>query len=347
MPRLRGGKVLRRLRDDPPTANLKIIMVSGQASGEGMAELMLAGADDFLTKPFSIVELLARVKSALRIKDSQNRSDSLNHSLLSLNQQLEKNLNLRDSDLVGARKTLTLGLAELVIHRGAYSSSHLHRIQKYVRHLVQEASNSPALAGALNPDFIQILESTAPLHDVGMIGLPDYLYLKPDKLSDEERVLMRQHTVIGANILKKMAQAHGFAFDFLQMAIDISRHHHKRWDGKGYPDRLSAQEIPLAARIVSIADVYDSLRSRRPHNPPLSHVAAVEVMAESSHGQFDPTLLESFRLCAPRLRADVQGTSGLNDVYSASRKRKRRAGITIRRLRFRLVKCGRVSEPRP
>jgi HD-GYP domain-containing protein (c-di-GMP phosphodiesterase class II) len=134
-----------------------------------------------------------------------------------------------------------------------------------------------------------------------MIGLPDYIFLKPGKLSEEERILMATHTTIGSDILQKIARAHGFAAAFLQMAIDITRHHHERWDGKGYPDRLRDQDIPLAARFVSIADVYDALRSRRLHKPALSHAAAVEIILETSQGQFDPMLIQVFKACSTQL----------------------------------------------
>lgn len=298
MPRVRGNEVLRRLRDEPPGPNLKIIMASGRVSTEDLSSMMVAGADDFLAKPFSIVQLIARVKSALRLKDSQDRSDALANSLLKLNSQLEQNLLSRDSDLVDARNALTLAIAELVTYRGIETSAHLRRIQKYVRILAQEAAASGSFAGQLDQNFIQILESTAPLHDVGMIAMPDHIILKPGKLADEERVLMRQHASIGADILQKIVSTHGFTAVFLRMAIDITRHHHERWDGTGYPDRLQAQDIPLAARIVSVTDVYDALRSRRAHKPALSHAAAVEILTQASHGQFDPALLHVFETCA-------------------------------------------------
>ena len=112
---------------------------------------------------------------------------------------------------------------------------------------------------------------------------------------------MRSHTTVGADILQKVARSHGFAAAFLQMAIDITRHHHERWDGKGYPDRLRDEAIPLSARFVAIADVYDALRARRPHKPALSHNSAVEVITESSQGQFDPNLIQVFKSCGPAL----------------------------------------------
>lgn len=300
LPHVRGDDVLRRLREEPPSPNLKIIMTSGRVSAEDMSNMLNAGADDFIGKPFSVMQLLARVKAALRLKDAQDRSENLAASLLNLNQKLETNLRSRDSDLVDARNALTLAIAELVTYRGVETPAHLKRIQQYVTILAKEAATHACFGGRLDAAFVQMLEGTAPLHDVGMIGLPDYIFLKPGKLSDEERILMRTHTTIGGDILQKVARAHGFAAGFLQMAIDITRHHHERWDGKGYPDRLHSQDIPLAARIVSIADVYDALRSRRLHKPALSQAAAIEIICEGSQGQFDPTLVHAFNKCAAK-----------------------------------------------
>jgi HD-GYP domain-containing protein (c-di-GMP phosphodiesterase class II) len=142
------------------------------------------------------------------------------------------------------------------------------------------------------------LECCAPLHDIGKVGLPDHILLKEGRLDPEERIIMHSHTIIGADTLKDVAKEHGTALGFLQMAIDVARHHHERYDGKGYPDKLQGQDIPLAARIITIGDVYDALRSRRVYKPALSHVAALEVMLQASEGQFDSVLLHAFQRCA-------------------------------------------------
>jgi HD-GYP domain-containing protein (c-di-GMP phosphodiesterase class II) len=143
-----------------------------------------------------------------------------------------------------------------------------------------------------------MLECCAPLHDIGKLGLPDHILLKPGKLTPDERILMQTHTTIGADTLKEVAKQHGFARVFLQMAIDITRHHHERFDGMGYPDGLAGTSIPLSARIVAIADVYDALRSRRIYKPALSHAATLQLMTEASNGHFDPSLMHVFHRCA-------------------------------------------------
>jgi response regulator RpfG family c-di-GMP phosphodiesterase len=298
LPSMPGHEVLRRLREKPPYPNLKIIMASGRATPEDMAQMMLAGADDFVAKPFSMQQMVARIKAALRLKAAQDRSDTLAQHLLTANHELEQNLQTRDSDLVHARNALVLALAELVAYRGAETGAHLQRIQRYVRCLAEEAATCPSFSGQIDKNFIQLLEGASPLHDIGMIGLPEHILLKPGRLAADERFQMQTHTTIGAEILQKVARKHSFAGAFLQMAIDIVRHHHERWDGKGYPDRLVGHDIPLAARLVTVADVYDALRSRRPHKPALAHAAAVEVMTEATGGQFDPTLLHVFQRCS-------------------------------------------------
>jgi response regulator RpfG family c-di-GMP phosphodiesterase len=295
-----GTEVCKRLREQPPVPNLKVIMASGNSNADLMAQMLLAGADDFITKPFSVLQLQARAKAALRLKDAQDRTDQLHNHLLKVNRELEESLGSRDTALVHARNGLVLALAKLVEQRSSETAAHLTRVQRYSRCLAEEAARCPSFGTQISPDFIEILECCAPLHDIGLVGLPDHILLKPGKLDPDERVLMQAHTIIGADTLEQVAQQHGSAMAFLQMAVDIIRHHHERFDGKGYPDRLAGSDIPLAARLVTIADVYDALRSRRSWKPALSHAAAVQVMLDSSVGQFDPGLLAVFQRCAPQ-----------------------------------------------
>jgi response regulator RpfG family c-di-GMP phosphodiesterase len=295
MPRMSGTEVLRLLRASPPSPHLKIVMLSGRASGDEMAQMLSTGADDYLTKPFSLTQLTARIKAALNLKTAQDRSDLLAHLLLTMNHELDQSLHARDSDLVEARNALVLALAELVAYRDVESGSHLMRLQHYSRMLgEQAAAQCPSLTDQLNMNFIQLLACCAPLHDIGKVGLPDHILLKPGKLAPDERVIMQTHTTIGAAVLQKVARQHGFAATFLQMAIDIARHHHERYDGAGYPDRLAGDSIPLAARIVAIGDVYDALRSRRCYKPALSHQETLSVMTQTGNGHFDPVLFQVF-----------------------------------------------------
>jgi putative two-component system response regulator len=152
-------------------------------------------------------------------------------------------------------------------------------------------------ASIANPRFLEELRRCVPLHDIGKIALPDQILLKPGPLDAVERAQMERHTLIGYDILESLARAHGGSLPFLGMAMAIVRSHHERFDGKGYPDRLHGDNIPEAARLVAIADVYDALRRKRHHKPAIPHAQTVRQIVEGSPGQFDPFLLRTFAAC--------------------------------------------------
>jgi response regulator RpfG family c-di-GMP phosphodiesterase len=201
--------------------------------------------------------------------------------------------------MVHTRNGLVLALARLVEHRERQGGGqHLLRMQRYCQCLAEKAGTEPPYNNEISQHFIDALVCCAPLHDIGKVGLPDHLLLKGGQLSLDERILMQAHTLMGADFIKQTAEQIGASAAFLQTAIDVARHHHERYDGTGYPDRLAGSAIPLAARLAAICDVYDALRSRRPFRPALSHHAALQMMTEASPGQFDPALLHVFRKCA-------------------------------------------------
>ncbi len=268
LPEVEGPEVLRRLREQPPWPNLKVIMLSGEVGPDEMSALLSAGADDYLPKPASAPQLLARVKSALALKDAQDRSDQLNRNLLAVNAELERGLRLSAADLTGSRNALLLALAEVAELRHGGRGAHLVRMQRSCRLLAEEAASRPAFADQIDSTFLDMLECCAPMHDVGMAALPDHLVRKSGKLDVEERLVMQTHTTAGADLLQGIARRHRSA---------------------------------LAIRIVALADVYDALRSRRPWRPALAHQFAVELMTEGLPGRFDPQLVQVFRGCAPRL----------------------------------------------
>ncbi|MBM4073354.1 MAG: response regulator [Planctomycetes bacterium] len=298
MPALSGPEVCQQLRQAPPWPNLKIIMASGNANVEVLSHLLLSGADDFLTKPFSISQLKARIKAALRLKQVQDRNDSLQRHLRTVNHELEKALHNRQSDIVDARNALVLALAKLVEQRASETGAHLLRMQDYVRCLATEAARSGQFGDAIDENLVDLLVCCVPLHDIGKVALPDHILMKPGKLDKDERQMMQTHTIVGAETLQEVARTHGSAMAFLHMAIDVARSHHERYDGTGYPDRLVGESIPLPGRIVAIADVYDALRSRKPYKPGLSHAAAVQIINEAAASQFDPALVKVFHHCA-------------------------------------------------
>lgn len=303
MPGMSGLELVRRLRADAFSANLKIVMFSGQMMGDDMARLLAAGVDDYLAKPFSGVQLTARIKACLRHKDAEDRSDRLSSMLLTVNAELEKNVSSRDIDLIHTRNVLVLAMAAIVEQRHTETTSHLKRMQRYCSALAEAAAQIPAFLAMIDEEFIELLVSCVPLHDIGMVAIPDYILLKPDKLTDEERILMQNHTTIGADSIRNVTRQQGSLTAFVQMAADICRHHHERFNGTGYPDRLQGNAIPLSARLTALADVYDALRCRRAYRPSMSHNSALQIMKALSDGHFDSALMPAFERCGPQFEA--------------------------------------------
>ena len=298
MPDMNGVEVLARLRQQHKQTNLKVIMFSGHTTPEEMSDMLARGADDFLTKPFSVAQLLARVQNMLRLKAAQDKAGMLNHSLMHANSNLQENLKAASGDVNEVRNALVLTLARLIEQRDGRGPGHIVRMRKYCRTLATNMGKSGPYAHIIDDQFIDWLECCSPLHDIGKVGLPDHVLTKVGALAPEERAVMEAHTIIAADALKEILQENGVALNFLQTAVDITRSHHERHDGNGYPDRLAGDSIPLAARIVSICDVYDALRCRRLYKPSLPHPAALQIITQNSPGQFDPAILESLQQIA-------------------------------------------------
>ena len=260
-----------------------------------MSQMLLNGADDYLSKPFSIAQLLGKTRMALRLKAAQDRAVLLDQQLHNLKAVVECNAKGRESNIQQTRDALTACLARLIDQREARGRNHTPRLRRSCRALAVAAMNSPAFAGQIDEAFVELLDAVTPLYDLGKITLPDHVLLKGGALTLEERIVMQTHTSAAAEALHEAAMGYPGAAVFMQMATDVVRHHHERFDGSGYPDALAGDAISLAARIVAIAEVYDALRCRRSWKPALSHASALQIMNHASTGQFDPHLLEIFQ----------------------------------------------------
>ena len=297
MPVLNGTETLRQLRAQPPCDHLKIIMTSGGVSADELAELLALGADDYLAKPLLRQELVARVKAALVHKATQDRTQQLNQQLLRLNADLEQALIARNGDLVHSRNALVFALAKIVSSRTQETPGHLTRITRYASILARTARQAPRLSSVLDHAFVQTLESCALLHDIGNVAMPDHILRATGPLDPEDQIILQGHTTIGAETLKMVAKRDRSAAAFWQMAMDIARHHHEWFNGRGYPDGLKGNDIPLAARLVAIADAYDHLRTAGTAGIPSNHESATATMLTGSPGRFDPLLLKAFGDC--------------------------------------------------
>ncbi len=212
--------------------------------------------------------------------------------------QMGGSLRARDGDVRKAQDALLFAMAKMAESHDGETIGHLRRMQEYVRVLAAALAGHPGWLALQDSQYVADLVRCVPLHDVGKIGLPDTVLGKPGVLNFEERALVETHPQIGCDILEALAREHGDSLGFLSTARAVVRHHHERWDGTGYPDRLAGDRIPPAARLVAMADVYDSLRRDRPHRPALDHPAAVAAMTDGLFdGQFDPAVLDAFRAC--------------------------------------------------
>jgi putative two-component system response regulator len=292
-----GYEVCQELRQHPFPSNLRVIVVSGAKDKSELSEALVRGADDYLPKPFAPRELWAKVRHAFQQKDALDQYEKLNRNLRSTNFQLEHSLEARAEDIRQAQDALLFAMAKMAESRDGETVGHFRRLQKYVGCLGAKVAEEPQWSVVINDPFLDQLQRCVPLHDIGKIALPDSILLKPGLLEPAERSQMERHTVLGAEILEAISRNYGGSMSFLGTAVAIVRHHHERFDGKGYPDRLAGDNIPEVARLVAVADVYDALRRQRRHKQSMPHQQAVRQMLECSPGQFDPILMWAFNAC--------------------------------------------------
>ncbi|MBL9124826.1 MAG: response regulator [Planctomycetaceae bacterium] len=274
MPGMGGLELCRTIRRREFTSYVYVILLTSRCSRLEAVEGMTAGADDFVAKPFHKGELLARVRAGERVLSLENR------------------------------EMVILALAKLAASRDSEGGQHLERLRRYARILAEALGRHPEYQQRVDAELVSLVYQTAPLHDIGKVGVPDAILLKQGKLTEEEFALMQTHTLIGAETLDAALRNYPSA-RFLQVARDIALSHHERWDGQGYPHGLSGEQIPLAARIVALADVYDALTSPRSYREPGSHATACEIIAGEAGKHFDPAVVVAFQQVAASF-AEIQ-----------------------------------------
>ena len=264
LPEMSGVEICRQIRQRPSTSYIYVILVTSFEGVENVVEGLNAGADDFLTKPLQPEELRMRLRAGERI------------------------LSLESRDVV------IFALAKLAESRDPQTGAHLERMREYCRVLANELSGWEEFADEIDGEYVELLYMTSPLHDIGKVGIPDNVLLKPGKFTEEEFEVMKQHTLIGGQTLDAAVRAHPEA-QFLRMAYDIAMTHHERYDGAGYPHSLRGEEIPLCGRITALADVYDALTTRRVYKPKVEHESTRKIILEGSGKHFDPDVVQAFR----------------------------------------------------
>ena len=280
MPDLNGFQVLEQLGGIPSMSNVPVLVITAIADIETRISALQAGARDFVTKPFERLEVLARIRNLLSVRMLEN-------DLRTQNELLEKKVRERTWELYASRLDIIRRLGRAAQYRfdkaGVHSDSMSHIAECIARH-----------AGMDEAVCDMIMQAT-PMHDVGMIGLPDRVVMKAGSLDESEREIIKRHALIGGDILS------GSPSPLLQMARTIAMWHHERWDGSGYPSGLAGRDIPLVARVVAIADVYDALTSERIYRPAWSHVEAGHYIRSHAGSHFDPDLVEAFEAAHPEI----------------------------------------------
>jgi putative two-component system response regulator len=207
---------------------------------------------------------------------------------------LEAEVNKRTREVVAIQDVTILAMASLAETRDSDTGNHIRRTQNYVRALALKLASHPRFSSYLTPLTISRLYKSAPLHDIGKVGIPDRILLKPGKLTSDEFSIMKTHTTLGCEAIEHAERALGADVEFLTLAKEITCSHHEHWDGSGYPRGLSQDAIPISARLMALADVYDALISRRVYKEPMSHAQAVQVITPLRGSQFDPDVLDAF-----------------------------------------------------
>jgi response regulator RpfG family c-di-GMP phosphodiesterase/tRNA A-37 threonylcarbamoyl transferase component Bud32 len=295
------AQTIRMLQEEEPRRLRMLRADVPPALDELVAQMLERNPARRPRSPMAVMNALhpfVRPKRTVECCDNKElNAAALAEQLVQLNETLEKSLSARDADLRDAHNALLFTIARIAESRDGETPTHLKRMQAYTRALAVEAAKLPPWQGLIDERFLEQLDRCVPLHDIGKLGLPDDILLKPASLSRGERERVETHPLIGDRLLEALAKEHGSALDFLGMARCIVRSHHERWDGKGYPDRLAGECIPAAARLVAIADVYDALRRMRLYKPAMSHMSAIRLMCDRSPGQFDPTLVAALSRC--------------------------------------------------
>mgnify|MGYP003951153393 CR=1 FL=1 len=309
MPVMDGYEVCRRLKADAATRDIPVVFLTAKADVEDEKRGLELGAVDYITKPISPPVVLARVKIHLALKAHadflRDKSDFL-----------EAEVSKRTREVLAIQDVTILAMATLAetrdldtgnhirrtdsrdgrrnCRRDLDTGNHIRRTQHYVKALAEKLRTHPRFASVLTDNYIQMLFKSAPLHDIGKVGIPDRILLKPGRLTPEEFEIMKTHTTLGRDAIEHAEIQLGMPVEFLSTAKEIALSHQEKWDGSGYPQGLAGEAIPLSARLMAVADVYDALISRRVYKNSVPHEQAVAIIQEGRGVHFDPDITDAF-----------------------------------------------------
>ena len=292
MPGINGYEVCERLKCEARTRDIPVIFMTVKDTEMDEVHGFELGAVDYITKPMSPPVVMARVSTHIALQRARK-------ALHDHNRALEEKVSLRTKELERTQDVAILCMASLAETRDSETGRHIMRTQRYVKVLAEHLRNHIRFRAEIDDEFIELLFKSAPLHDIGKVGVPDRILMKPGPLNDEERIEMRRHAEYGrAAILR--AESELGTTSFLRVAREISYTHHEKWDGSGYPEGLAGDDIPISGRLMALADVYDALISRRIYKEPIPHLDSVSMINQLQGRQFDPDVCTAFNQILPK-----------------------------------------------
>lgn len=302
MPGIDGYEVCRRLQDDPTTRNIPIIFLTAMDEIGSKTQGFKLGAVDYITKPFEMLEVQARVKTHLALKCALEE-------LAGQNELLEKKVQERTRELTLTQEVTILSMASLAEARDKETGGHIMRTQRYVKLLAEQLQDHPRFNTLLTPENIELICKSAPLHDIGKVGVPDSILQKPGKLTSEEYEEMKLHTLYGYTAIVNTEKKLG-SNSFLRFAREIASTHHEYWDGSGYPHGLCGDAIPIAGRLMALADIYDAMVSYRVYKEPVSHTEVLAMIRDYRGVQLDQDIVDAFLMVQDQFERTAELFSG-------------------------------------
>lgn len=287
MPGMDGYETCRRLKENEKTSEIPVIFLTAKTDEFDEEMGLEIGAEDYITKPPCPATVKARIRGQLRLK-------SVRDFLKEKSAYLEAEVNRRTQEIAQIQDVTMIAMGSLAETRDNETGNHIRRTQNYIKMLAEKLSVNPKFKNILTQEMINRLYKSAPLHDIGKVGIPDNILKKPAKLSHDEFEIMKRHTVIGRDAILAAEKSVGAQTSFLSLAREIAWSHHEKWDGSGYPRGLSGDEIPLSGRLMAIPDVYDALISARVYKKAFSHEETVELIRTEGSSHFDPEIVNAF-----------------------------------------------------
>lgn len=326
MPGINGFEVCEKIKSQNNLKNIPVLFLTELTNGKDESKGLAIGGADFIHKPVCDEIVLARVKTHLQLAQArmalEKRAANLEQLVSERTQQIteqSEQLVKNKQQLIAAQDATIKAFCTLAEARDNETGNHILRTQHYIEVLAKQLQTHPDYKNQLDNESINLIFKSAPLHDIGKVAIPDAVLLKPGKLNSEERTIIEQHCKYGYDAINSAINELGETTNsFLRYASEIALSHHERWDGNGYPHGLSGKDIPLSARLMAVADVYDALISERVYKPAFSHVKAMDIIIESSGTQFDPSIIDALiktedKFCnVAKMFSDKIGDTGID-----------------------------------